>query len=221
MLAVVVVLLLAGLKMGSLYKRAYAPNIYPKNNEAAVVYIRTGVITSYSIHYTKLYDYEGMAAKQTAGTPRQTALRYADSAVSCMVQIQRQFPSEGSKLYLAEKGRKMNRTGLRLANRLYQETGRSTYAEQAFRYAEQGKYAVLSQLLASSPHSLHPAIPDSLKNRYADLNELIASLRYQLQFHPTSRDEGFSQNLRDSIFRCSQQLESLQNHMESTSYNFV
>ncbi len=42
MLAVVVVLLLAGLKMGSLYKRAYAPNIYPKNNEAAVVYIRTG-----------------------------------------------------------------------------------------------------------------------------------------------------------------------------------
>ena len=101
------------------------------------------------------------------------ALKTYDLALEVIRQLRTGYQSQESKLSLTAEERNTYLNALQTALRLYRITDQHHYLEQAFRYAEAGKAAVLYESMQSSQALKLGNIPDSLREQENKLKKRI------------------------------------------------
>ncbi|MEM1319688.1 MAG: CHAT domain-containing tetratricopeptide repeat protein [Bacteroidota bacterium] len=107
----------------------------------------------------------------------QKAYQYYQQIPDILQAIRRNYISEDPKNSLAERAVPIIEQGIATTVELHRQTGKATYLEQAFTFAESNKAILLFESLREEVAKGFAGIPDSLLNKGEDLRNEIAYLK--------------------------------------------
>lgn len=152
--------------------------------------------------FEKIY----LTSKKTADI--RAALAHYQAACVVADDARKQFSTEGSKIFLAEKSVSIYRQACRVAMTLFEKTNDPEYKEAAFLIADRSKGNILLEKLFDGEAKSFAGIPDSLLNYENDLLRSITSYQTQLLRSTEKNDAGGSSRvseLQAKHFELSQQ----------------
>ena len=138
-------------------------------------------------------------------------------AVNLLDQMRSGYRAEGSKLFLAQKGKSVYEDAIRVALTLFAESGDSEYQQRAFGFSEKAKAAVLRTAVSEARAKRFAGLPDSLLQQERDLRVDLAYYSTRIQEEELKRSEGDSLLLaefRDRFFELNQHYLALGERLE-------
>ncbi len=162
--------------------------------------------------FTRLSDKTGKKDLEMAFSTYQLAVDLID-------KMRTGYKAEGSKLILGENVVEIYEQGIGTVLKLNEITGKKSYKESAFFFAEKGKASVLSQALQETQAKSFAGIPDSLLEKEKQLKIDLAFYDTQIEKERQKKedqDEAKIQDFQGKYFSLNTQYESLIEELETT-----
>lgn len=120
-----------------------------------------------------------LARKESSPAYLEASLATLDVAAGVLDSMRAEY-QEGSQQFWNQEARPIMERAIELAIQMHQNTGKTHYLEQAFRYAEKSKAQLLAEALRESADKQRAGIPDTLLQKEKQLKIDIAFYKKQI-----------------------------------------
>jgi CHAT domain-containing protein len=140
-----------------------------------------------------------------------------DLALELIDRVRNNYPTEESRIYLAENEKETYFYAVQLSNALYEITGDESDIERMYSIVQKSKAAVLRNEITQNDLFYASAIPDSLRDRHNSLSANISAYTYLVQKEELKKDPDNKKIAlwKDALFEMNRELERSEEYINS------